>query len=416
MTTPEVDRTGALAEPTARVGAGWIAAFTLAWVGLHAGLYGPIQILLPQQAEALAPENKEAALALVLGFGAAFSLVANPLFGAISDRTTARWGRRAPWIVIGFAGGALAVATLAAAPAVVVMVIAWSAAQTLFNSAYAALSASVPDQVPAGQRGVAAGFFGVGVVVGVAIGTGLAVLSGNLVLGYLGCAVFALVSVVPFLLLRREAVLAPAQRPPWRWDAFLRGFWINPVRHPDFGWAWLTRFLMNLGNALVLLYLLFYLKDGIGVDDPEAAVLIATGVNLVFMLSSVVVTGSWSDRVGRRRVFVTAGGSVMAVAAFMIAAWPSWTGVLVAAAVLGIGYGCYTSVDFALLTQVLPASADRAKDLGVLNIASSLPQVVAPIIAAPIVIGLGGYSTLYVVAGVVGLLGAVLVYRIKSVR
>jgi MFS family permease len=415
-TTPGVDRSGALAEPTVKVGAGWIAAFTLAWVGLHAGLYGPIQILLPMQAEALAPQDKEAALAVVLGFGAAFSLVANPLFGAISDRTASRWGRRSPWIVIGFAGGALAIAGLAAAPTIVVMVIGWSAVQALLNSSYAALSASVPDQVPSGQRGVAAGYIGVGVIFGVAIGTGLAVLSGSIVVGYLACAAFTLVSAVPFLLLRRDTALDPAHRPPWRWSTFVRGFWINPVRYPDFGWAWLTRFLMNLGNSLVLLYLFFYLKDAVGVPDPQTAVLIATGVNLAFMLSSVVVTGTWSDRVGRRRVFVTGGGVVMAVAAFLIAGWPTWTGVLVAAAVLGIGFGCYTSVDFALLTQVLPTSTDRAKDLGVLNIASSLPQVIAPIVAAPIVVGLGGYPTLYVVAGLVGLVGAVLVYRIRSVR
>ena len=115
-------------------------------------------------------------------------------------------------------------------------------------------------------------------------------------------------------------------------------------------------------------------------------------------------------------MFVVGGALLMTVASFMIAAWPSWTGVLVAAAVLGLGFGTYTSVDFALLTEVLPTSTDRARDLGVLNIASSLPQVIAPVVAAPIVTGLGGYPVLYGVAGVIGLAGAALVHRIKSVR
>ena len=78
--------------------------------------------------------------------------------------------------------------------------------------------------------------------------------------------------------------------------------------------------------------------------------------------------------------------------------------------------GAYSAVDFALLTQVLPAPRDRGKDLGVLNIASSLPQVLAPVIAAPIVTGLGGYATLYLVAAAIEVTGAVLVYRIRSVR
>jgi MFS family permease len=211
-------------------------------------------------------------------------------------------------------------------------------------------------------------------------------------------------------------VLAHMDRPAWEWQAFLRGFWIDPRRHPDFGWAWLTRFLMNLGNALALLYLLYFLKDAVRVADPETGVLVATGVNLVAMLCSVLLAGIWSDRVARRRVFVLGGGLVMAAAAFLIVVWPTWPGVLVAAAVLGLGFGVYTSVDFALLTQVLPNATDRAKDLGVLNVASSLPQVLAPVVAAPIVTGLGGYPVLYAVAGAIGLAGAVLVYRIRSVR
>ncbi len=413
---PGVGVPDALAEPTERVGAGWIAGFSLTWVGLFAGLFGPIQILLPQQAQALAPDHKEAALALVLGFGAAFSLVANPLFGAVSDRTTSRLGRRAPWIAGGFAAAAVAIGVLAAAPTITMMIIGWCAMQTLLNASYAALSASVPDQVPPRQRGMAAGYIGFALILGVAIGTGLAVLGGGTTLGYLACALFMLASAVPFLLLGRDGVLDPADRPPWQWGTFLRGFWINPRRYPDFGWAWLTRFLINLGNSIALLYLFFYLKDGVRVADPETGVLVVTAVNLTFMLGSVVLTGIWSDRIGRRRVFVLGGGLVMSAAAFLIAGWPAWTGVLVAAAVLGIGFGTYTSVDFALLTQVLPSSTNRAKDLGVLNVASSLPQVLAPVVAAPIVTQLGGYPVLYLVAGAVGLTGAVLVYRIRSVR
>lgn len=413
---PDSGPVGALAEPTELVSSWWVARFTLAWVGLFAGLFGPIQILLPQQVEALAPAGKEAALALVLGAGAAFSLVANPLFGALSDRTTSRLGRRTPWIAGGFGLGALAVGLLGAAPTVPLLVVGWCAVQTLLNAASAGLSAAVPDQVPARQRGTAAGYLGLALIVGVGAGTGLAVLAGGTAPGYLACALVMPICAAPFLLTRRDPPLTPADRPPWRWRTFLRGFWIDPRRYPDFGWAWLTRFLINLGNSISLLYLFFYLKDTVRVAEPETAVLVVTGVYLAAMLASVVLTGVWSDRVGRRRVFVAAGATVMASAALLIAAWPSWTGVLVAAVVLGVGFGAYTSVDFALLTQVLPRSTDRAKDLGVLNVASSLPQVIAPVIAAPVVTQLGGYPVLYAVAGAVGLSGAVLVYRIRSVR
>jgi MFS family permease len=83
--------------------------------------------------------------------------------------------------------------------------------------------------------------------------------------------------------------------------------------------------------------------------------------------------------------------------------------------VLGIGFGAYTAVDFALITEVLPDAADRAKDLGVINIANALPQVLAPVLAAA-VLGLGmGYPGLYLLAAAVSVLGSVLVRRIRSI-
>jgi hypothetical protein len=78
-----------------------------------------------------------------------------------------------------------------------------------------------------------------------------------------------------------------------------------------------------------------------------------------------------SDRTGRRKVFVVWSGVVMAVAAPLLAVWPQWTVAIVGAAVLGAGFGVYVAVDAALITQVLPQSSDRAKDLGVINIANS---------------------------------------------
>ena len=80
-----------------------------------------------------------------------------------------------------------------------------------------------------------------------------------------------------------------------------------------------------------------------------------------------------------------------------------------------LGYGVYLAVDQALITQVLPAAADRGRDLGVINVANSLPQVLGPVIAAPIVTTLGGYPVLYGATAAIALLSAVLVTRIRSV-
>ena len=68
-----------------------------------------------------------------------------------------------------------------------------------------------------------------------------------------------------------------------------------------------------------------------------------------------------------------------------------------------------------LVTQVLPSAAGRAKDLGLINIANSGPQVLAPAIAAPLVSQLGGYRSLYLSVAVITVLGSLFVQRIRSV-
>ncbi|WP_225836944.1 MFS transporter [Streptomyces sp. NK08204] len=408
----------ALTEPVEPVGRGWTAALALANGAIWVGWFGPLQILLASQARDFAPGSgmsKETILAWVTGAGAVVSLVANPVFGALSDRTTARRGRRTPWIVAGTAGGALSLLLLAGAGGPWTMAAGWCLVQLTLNAAFAAVTAAVPDRVPRLQRGAVGGWLGAAQILGVVGGTGLATAAGGVAAGYGACAVFTAVGVLPYVLRHEDLRLPPEARPPWSWRAFLGGFWLSPRRHPDLGWAWLTRFLINLSNSLVLLYLLYYLRDRVHYHDPDQGVLILTAVNGLTLLATVVVGGVRSDRTGRRKPFVIWSGVLMAVATAALSGWQTWPGAIVAAAVLGIGFGVFTSVDFALMTDVLPKAADRGKDLGVINVANALPQVAAPALAAPIVTYLGGYRVLYLVAAVIGLAGAGLVGRIRGV-
>jgi MFS family permease len=318
--------------------------------------------------------------------------------------------------VAGAAGGAVALLLLAGAGGLWTMAAGWCLVQLTLNASWAAVTAAVPDRVPRLQRGAVGGWLGAAQILGVVGGTGLATLGGGVGTGYAACAVFTLAGVLPYVLRHPDPRLPVTDRPVWSWRGFLAGFWLSPRRHPDFAWAWLTRFLVNLSNGIGLLYLLFYLRDRVRYHDPEQGVLILTAVNAAMLLATVVVAGVWSDRVGRRKPFVYWSGLLMAVATALIAGWPTWPGAIVASALLGLGFGVFASVDFALMTDVLPKARDRGKDLGVINIANSLPQVVAPVIAAPIVTYLGGYRTLYLVAAVIGLAGAVFVGRIRGVE
>ena len=43
---------------------------------------------------------------------------------------------------------------------------------------------------------------------------------------------------------------------------------MSPRLHPDFAWAWITRFLISLSNAMATLYLLYFLKDQVHYTVP----------------------------------------------------------------------------------------------------------------------------------------------------
>lgn len=411
----------ALAEPVRRVGPLWITGLVLVNVGINAAFFGPIQVLIAQQAQAFDASQKEAILALVTGAGAAVALIANPLFGAFSDRTWSRFGRRRPWVLIGALVGAVALLGLAVAPNVAMATTLWCFVQLGANGAYAAITAAIPDRAPVEQRGTVGGLASMGVTTGILLGAVIgAVVSGNFALGYVVCAAALVLGVMLYLAKGADDPLARAWIPPFSLGRFLASFWVSPRRYPDFAWAWITRFLVNLGNHMVILYLLFFLADAVHLKEtqgiePATGFLILTGLYAIFTIATSVLAGKLSDRMGKRKPLVILSSIIIAIASLTIGFFPVWPGAIAGAIILGVGFGTYLAVDLALNTQVLPQAAARGKDLGVINIANSLPQVLAPAIAYPFVVFWGGYISLYVAAAVIGLLGAVFVTRIRSV-
>jgi MFS family permease len=429
---PPVDRAGGTglagsidalaAEPVRRVGRRWIALIALANLGLYLGYFGPITVLLPNQVQAIAgPAHKVAVLGWVTGIGAAVAMISSPVAGALSDRTTSRFGRRHPWTVCGALAGAAALVLLAGQSTIAGVIIAWCLAQAGLNAMQASVTAGVPDHVPVAQRGLVSGWIGLPQTVGVVLAVVLVtvVVTGNA--GYVLTAAVVVACALPFALTTPDPPLPRSARPPFAWRAFARSFWLSPRRYPDFAWAWLTRFAVNLGNAMALLYLLYFLRDKIHYGQlfpgqkAEDGLLVLILIYTAAVVLTAVTGGVVSDRTGRRKLPVTVSGLVMAVPAVMLALWPSWPVAIVSAAIMGLGFGVYLSVDQALVTQVLPSAAARAKDLGIINIANSGPQVLAPAIAAPLVSQLGGYPTLFLSVAVITVLGSAFVWKIRSV-
>lgn len=415
-TTP---RTTALAEPTHAVSGGWIALFATAWLGIWMAQLTPVQLLLPVQIESqLHATNwvdNVVAFGIISGIAGLCALIAYPLTGALSDRTTSRFGRRRPWILAGALMFAASLLLLGAQTSIVGIGIFWALALTGYCVLTAALTATISDQVPVRQRGFVSGWMSapqaVGVILGLVLVTELFV---GQFLGYAVMAALLVLLVLPFLLFVPDAVLDRAE--PLTVRAFIEGFWISPRTYPDFGWTLLSRILVNFGNAFGTALLFQFLAYGLLVDDPEETLIVLTLVYMVFVILASLVLGRLSDKLGRRKVFVFVAAAIQGVAALLLALVPSVEVAMVAAGLLGLGYGCFLSVDQALATQVLPDPQTRGKDLGIMNIATAVPQAIAPLLGALVVAALAGFQGLFLLAAGAAILGALAVLPIRSVR
>ena len=425
MTSPqpqtETGAPAALAEPDRAVTSRWIAVFATAWLGIWMAQLAPVQLLLPNQVSAQIRSSSwvdnVVAFGIISGIAGACALVAYPLTGALSDRTTSRFGRRRPWILGGALLFALALVLLGLQHSLVGVGIFWSLALIGFCVLTAALTATISDQVPVNQRGYVSGWISAPQAIGTVLGVMLVtiVITGQLA-GYTVLAVLLVLLVLPFVLWTPDAVLSKEDREPLGLASLIEGFWISPRRYPDFGWTLLSRILVNLGNAFGTTMLLYFLQFGLNDKNAEDDLLVLILIYMAFVVLASLFLGRLSDRLGRRKMFVFTASALQAIAALLLALVPDLGVAMVAAGLLGLGYGCFLSVDQALATQVLPAAQTRGKDLGIMNIATAVPQAIAPLLGAFIVAVLVGFQGLFILAAVTTILGALAVLPIRSVR
>lgn len=421
MNSQEQPASSAAVEHKPRVGGGFIALHALAYTGTWLALLTPVLVTIALKVRQLDPEIAASNLSLVLGFGAFFALVGNPLFGRLSDRTTSRFGMRRPWLIGGIVCGALALLMIALAKHVFVVLIGWCLAQLAFNAVLAAVIAVLPDQVPAEQRGTVAGVMGICLPLGQVSGTFLVQwVSDSMVLMFLLPALIGMLAVALFAFTLRDRRLQPGTVPPLQVSRVAEIYWVNPRRYPDFAWAWLSRLLLVLGTAFLNTYQPFYLIDELGLPEQQIPTLIFQGilVQTVAIVAVSILGGRLSDVIGRRKVFVVIGGAAYAIGLWVIAAAPDYSTFLLGMAFTGLGHGVYFAVDLALVTDVLPNRwRDAGKDLGIFNVANALPQALAPA-SGPFILGLTGYNYtwLFVVAGCVTLLASVTILPVRSVR
>lgn len=419
------DESATPAPVTERVPKRNLTAILLLGFASSAATLAPPLVTIPYFIAQLAPDNKEVLLGLALGAFAFVQMILAPFFGAISDRTTARWGMRRPGLLIGatvIVAGIAVQAYSSSAIVLVVGVVVMGIGAAVWTASFSAL---IPDSIPQKARGRVLGVQSlILVVTGAAASILLPMLLGNQVLAF-GIGAIVMIVIAPIaLLLLRDRVLSPNLVPQMSAArAVIEGYRVNPRKVPDYSWVWVGRFLVTLGIAFTGSFALYFLIDHLRVASDQIPGLLAISglIGLGATVLGTLVGSFLSDKAKSRKNMVILASLTLAAGSVVVAFSPSVTVFLVGTFVLTLGVGLFLPIDGALVMDVLPGGDKHVgKYMSLIAIADQLPRSIGPVIA-PLIISLGaaagaGYPALYLAGGVVAILGGLLVRRVRGVR
>lgn len=380
------------------------------------------QLLIPSQAAAIDPAHKVSTLSFVLFMTGITGVIAQPIVGALSDRTTFRLGKRRTWIVAGLVLTVVTLLLLANAHSVIALALELAVYGFVMGMILSPVLALIPDKVPVRQRATVSAFVGLAQPLGIIIGVILiAQIIRSVQNSYYVIAGILLVVIAIFALVVHEEPLPKEAVVRISFQTFVTNFF-RPLRSPDFAWTWIARFLVILAQTVLVEFMLYYLNDVIHYSrlfpgqTADQGVAMFQVINTVALIISTIISGIISDRLQRRKPFIIAASLIMTVALLLIAFVHTWAIVLVVAVVFGIGFGIYLSSDIALATQVLPEEQSQGRDLGIITAANILPELLFPVISFVAFGIFHGYTALFCIAAIATLIGAVCILPIKKVR
>lgn len=415
------DREFVASEPSSKVTVSRISlrgqlVLNTLWFGLNAQSSALLPIVIPTQIVLFITSNQVGSaqqvifLSWLMIAAAIISLFMPPLIGTLSDRTPSNFGRRRPYIVIGGLLLILSTPLLVKASSMLVFVSGLTLLLLGKNILTPAYQGLMPDRVPEEQRGVTAGFVGGMTILGNVVGLGLAawllggvnqhafsmgMIRSNAGIYYIITAFLVLVGVLITVFGVREIPLlthksVPSSKRVKRLRE-LAGYYLHACSEPwsnhNFRMVFLARVSLILGLTLFMTFIEYYFAR----VQHVANFVMVTGIIAMLALGGAVisglVSGILSDRFKRRAPVVCAATLCMSFASLAFVIFPNtlitWLWLL--GVLFGLGYGAYTSVNWALSIDVLPSLEKAGKDLGIWNASTTIPTIVAPLLGSMII-------------------------------
>ncbi|WP_069801702.1 MFS transporter [Thermogemmatispora onikobensis] len=411
-----------------------------------------LAIVIPSMVAKFLPVSQEAInLTTVVLWGTIVAVIVNPLIGAISDYATFRLGRRRPFMIIGTIFNIVVLVAFAFAPGwasstalLVLFAVLFILLQITNNVANSPWSAIIADKVPQSQRGLAAGFNGLLSLLGTAVGSLVAgaivnkhdplpVYRQEIVQIFLLIAAVQIIFVAYTVLTVKETPLSLVGQERFSFRRFVRRFLFNPLHYPDMAWVLLARLLVMMGIWTVYYFLQYYFDNVLGGPGVRTIIyntpfsgeffnglVFQPALLLTALLTSIV--GGWASDHWGRKGLVYLSGAMMAIVCLVFIFFQTQYGALIAGLIFGIGFGAYTSVDWALTTDVLPPTNEAGKFMGFWSMMGILPQVIGTAIGGVILQLLQslpnhlGYTVLFAVTTLYFAIGTLAIKQVRGAR
>jgi MFS family permease len=364
-----------------------------------------LSISLQSRSIEVAGQNALSIYAGLASIGAALATVVQILVGSRSDERRQRAGGRRAFSAFAVA---IAVTTLGwfyLAPTLLQLVVSYLVLQIAMNVVATPFQAVIADLVTKGRQGAASSWMAAYQGLGNAAGLLLAGFTRDerWVAAWLG---------VPLVASWATTVRAVRRmrRPPSASTAPFSAY-------RAFGALLLARGAVNIGYFTIIGLMVFYVRESLTQTGPVQR---QTSLVLLTLLLAAVVGAALAahsaDRYDKRLVWCVGNGVTIA-ALLMLSVLHEPEFVRVASGIVGIGLGIFVTADWALASG-MASTGSSATAMAFWNAATTVPQIVAPILALPVVqrfdrihVGLGPRAA-FVLAVLEFTLGAALVWRI----
>ncbi len=370
--------------------------------------------------DVVSEESKNTALGVLSFVALMIALVVQPIAGGLSDRLRTAWGRRAPFILLGAVLSVPMIIAVGVASSYVLLFVFVCVLQLFANSALGPYQGLIRDLVPSDRRGAASGMKMLVEVAGALTVTalvskfiGLYEDSDNFL--WVWAATGVLAGIVLLGAVTTTAAIKDAPGPSL---ASRAGDRAAEVRlRPDFKWFLLSRFVLTIGVASLQTFALFFLEDSVGIENPADELW-----KLILIVGAMTVLVSYpagllADRLGRRRVMFSAG--ILAAPSALILIFAGSLGaVMVVAGFAGAALGLFLGANWAMATDLV-SSGRTAQQLGYINIATAAGAGLARLNGLWVdALNAGGrdsgYSVLFVLCGILFLVGGLLLLRVQQ--